>query len=91
MHRHYNEEQRQQAMEQYFNELVTLEYEQQEVKCLGKELKEKHDRTGTRGKLEKLWKQLSGARDSLYLVDCSSWLCPGIAACAAVLLKWLLK
>jgi hypothetical protein len=94
MHHEYDELQKSDAMQKGRLELMKLEYEEQQVECLGRTLK-KNINSSTAEPVSnfkywtQVWKMISNSRDNAHLVDCS-WLCPGIAACGAVLLKWLL-
>lgn len=94
MHCEYNEEQKQEATQICRMELLSLEYEEGEITCLGRSLRE-DVRAASAGptvslrNLTQLWERMVRTRDTFCTLN-SPWLCPGIAACGAVIAKLLM-
>lgn len=93
MHEEYDELQKGIAIQAGRLELMTLEYEEQQVECIGRTLRSRIDSSTTEPVTNfkywtQVWKMVVNNRDNAHMID-STWLCPGIAACGAVILKWL--
>jgi hypothetical protein len=84
MYRDYDEQNRYDLMQKHYRELLTLDHHHYE-RATGKNIK-----PGPISTLIKVWKKTEKAGTGLYSMD-SPWICPGVAACGAAVLKFIVQ